>query len=183
MQWEPVAMHHQLSSFQKSCSPEGQHTACPSPSLPDTPHPLPTLPCHLPFPCSHGWIMLWSIQARALPNSAPLFLTASLALGDYFNSSLYPPLFSCVVRSQVCHAHCSAWEALHPFLNDTRWPGIFLPSLPSSTQPFSPTATSSAGERGMQPFPLTSLRRPALFPSPCHLLTCKRAGRSGSPPP
>lgn len=127
-------------------------------------------------------ILLWSIQTSGLPNSAPLFLTASLALGNYFNSSLYPPLLSRVMRSQVCHAHCSAWEVLHPFPASHSLPkrhkvaGDNLTSLPSSTRPFSPTATSSVGERDMQPFPLTSLRRPALFPSPCHLLTYKRAG-------
>lgn len=53
MQWEPAAMCHQFSSPQKSSSPDGQQTACPSPSLPDTPHSMSTLPFHIPSPSSH----------------------------------------------------------------------------------------------------------------------------------
>lgn len=86
MQQEPVAMHHQLSSPQKSCSPEGQQTACPSPPLPDTPHLVSTLPCHLPFPCSHV-----SGCGRSKPAGCQTQLLFSLLLRLPWEIILIPP--------------------------------------------------------------------------------------------
>lgn len=168
-------MHHWFSSPQKPCRPEGQQTACPSPSLPDTPHPVPTLPLRSPFPSTHIFHCCGS-KPVGCHTHLLFFLLLLLALGNTFISSLCPPLLSGIAAKPgltfllLCLGGCHIPSLPRsPLPRPHKAAGGVL-ALP--TFPHPPLSSRSGRERDTQPLPPTSLRRrPALLPAPCRLLT------------